>query len=239
MTDSQDRTSAAGTQAADLSGRRLVVFDFDGTLSDTRPYIIKTAIKVLRDHGIPEDQLDPANVGRIVGPAFPGAFAEVFGVSMEEAEAITADYRAIYNYLGLKAWPFFPGVRDLLSALKSQGRLLAVASAKRHGMVVQSLEDNQAQDLFDYVSGWGGGIGGKDQIILDALATLGVKKDDCLMVGDRHHDAEAAAKADVGFVGVTYGGTSDPGEFDQAGALCVVPSVEGLARVLLGPTFVG
>ena len=68
----------------DVTGRALVLFDFDGTLADTVDGICATARTVLRAHGVPEGEL--ARVPQIIGPPFPQAFSLVFGLSEEEAD---------------------------------------------------------------------------------------------------------------------------------------------------------
>ena len=68
----------------DVSGRKLVIFDFDGTLSNTIEGITSTARTVLRAHGLSD--ADMGDLRRIVGPPFPEAFSLVYGFSTEEAE---------------------------------------------------------------------------------------------------------------------------------------------------------
>ena len=76
----------------DVTGRALVLFDFDGTLADTIAGICSTARTVLRAHGIPEEEL--ARVPQIIGPPFPQAFSLVFGLSEGEAAQVTAQAAA-------------------------------------------------------------------------------------------------------------------------------------------------
>jgi len=89
----------------DVSGRRLVIFDFDGTLADTLSGITDTARRVLLERGFDEEGL--GDLSRLVGPPFPQAFRLVYGVSEAEAKAITARYREIYGAGGPKLWPAF------------------------------------------------------------------------------------------------------------------------------------
>ena len=77
----------------DVGSRKLVLFDFDGTIADTLPGITSTARRVLLERGYPEEDL--GDLSRLVGPPFPQAFSLVYGVSADEAKAITARYREI------------------------------------------------------------------------------------------------------------------------------------------------
>ena len=126
----------------DVSGRKLVVFDFDGTLSNTIEGITSTARAVLRAHGLSD--ADMGDLRRIVGPPFPEAFSLVYGFSTEEAEQITDEYRAIYNTLGAEAFPAIPGMADLADSLREAGKVLGVASSKRAAL--QGRRRHEGQD---------------------------------------------------------------------------------------------
>ncbi len=220
-------------EAADVTGRRLVIFDFDGTLANTVPVIVRTARTVLARHGLTDD--DMGDLTRLVGPPFPQAYSLVYGFSEDEAAQITAEYRAIYRTIGPEAWPLFDGIVDLLSRLRAAGRLTAVASSKQMPMVRTALADNKITDLFDLVLGKSSDAeGDKIALIARTLRELGVSADDAVMVGDRHHDVEAAAACGVPCVGVTYGGTGTVEELMGAGAWACADTVEELGRVLLG-----
>ncbi len=217
----------------DVTGRRLVIFDFDGTLADTIAGIISTARTVLLRHGLSEEEI--GDVRRIIGPPFPQAFSSVYGLSEEEAARVTEEYRAIYLNLGLAGWPLYPGVRELLADLRAAGRTLAVASSKRQQLVERAVADNGVDGLFLAVLGKESDAqGDKAATIARVLERAGARPGDAVMVGDRHHDVDAAAACGVPCVGVTYAGTAAAGELEDAGACAVADSVEGLRRVLLG-----
>lgn len=217
----------------DVTGRELVIFDFDGTLADTVDGICSTAATVLRAHGLPEEEL--AKVPLIIGPPFPQAFSEVFGLSEEEAAQVTEEYRVIYKDLGLAGWPLYPGVRELLEDLRVAGRRLAVASSKRQGLVTRAVTDNGVAGLFDAIMGkLTDEQGDKSETIMRAIEATGLTRDDAVMVGDRHHDVDSASVCGVPCVGVSYGGTAAPGELEGAGACAVAGSVDELRRILLG-----
>ena len=217
----------------DVTGRELVIFDFDGTLANTVDGICATATAVLRAHGLPEDEL--AKVPQLIGPPFPQAFSLVFGLSEEEAAQVTEEYRAIYKDLGLAGWPLYPGARELLGDLRAAGRRLAVASSKRQELVRRAVGDNGVLDLFDVCLGkTSDDEADKTATIARAIEQLGLTPADAVMVGDRHYDVDAAAACGVPCVGVTYGGTAAPGELEDAGACAIAGSVDELRRLLLG-----
>lgn len=217
----------------DIASRRVVVFDYDGTLADTKAGIIATATTVLTRWGLPKEDL--ARVGDIIGPPFPEAYELVFGLSHEDAEEVTRQYREIYHKKGVEAWPAFPGVVDMLRELKGAGKALAVASSKTADLVRRGLADNDIADLFDVVCAKErDGESTKADAIRAALAALDATPDDAVMVGDRFHDVEAAKACGVPCVGVLYGKTADRAELEEAGAVAVAETVDELRDLLLG-----
>ena len=219
--------------ASDLASRPCVLFDFDGTLADTKSGIVATAERVLRDWGLTDEEIGDA--GRLVGPPFPAAFTEVYGMTAADAEEVTRRYRAVYETLGPETHPLFDGIPELLRALKASGRRIATASAKRQVMVREMLEDAGVADLFDAVVGQTDPTrSDKATLVGQALDALGCAADDAVMVGDRFYDVEGARANGVPCVGVRYGATSAPGELADAGAAVVVDTVDELSRALLG-----
>ena len=105
-----------------------------------------------------------------------------------------------------------------------------------NSLALQSaLEDNGVSALFDVRRGKPSDEEvAKATTIAQVLDDLGLSAADAVMVGDRHHDVEAAAACGVPCVGVTYGGATPPGELEAAGACIVVDTVEELLRALLG-----
>lgn len=215
-----------------LSERTAIIFDFDGTLADTKAGILSTATTVLTDWGVPEADL--ARVEGIIGPPFPNAFELVFGLSHEDAVEVTRRYRAIYGSLGIEAWPAFPGVHELLDDLAHAGRKLAVASSKRSVYVQKALEDNELAHCFAAVRANDDDTHAtKVDAILACLADLGARPEDAVMVGDRHHDVDAARACGIPCVGVLYGNTAERAELEDAGAAAIATTVDELHAVLL------
>lgn len=216
-----------------LSERPCVLFDFDGTLADTKPAIVDTARRVLREWGMTDDEI--ADPGRLVGPPFPAAFSIVYGMSDEDAAEVTRRYRAIYSKLGLETYMLFDGMAELLQSLKAAGRRLAITTSKREETAHTMLADNGVEQLFDVIVGQTDPTrADKTTLLGDTLAALGCSADEAVMVGDRFYDVEGAAANGVPCVGVYLGGTAPKGELEAAGAAACVHSVEGLGKVLLG-----
>lgn len=218
--------------ARELHTRKLVIFDFDGTLANTKPYIVRTATKVLLEFGLKPEEL--GDVGRLVGPPFPEAYSLVYGLSKEDAQRVTDRYREIYASLGPQAWPLFPGVRELLQELHEKGHLTAVASSKRQNVLERSLADDNVLGSFDLVAGKpSDGAVTKAETIAAVLKQLEVPPSDAVMVGDRKYDIEGARACGVAGVGVTYTDGSYVQELVDSGAVALCDSVAELGQLLL------
>lgn len=221
-----------GAPVPPLEERPLVVFDFDGTLADTKARIVETATEVLLGFGLGEDEL--GDVGRIIGPPFPAAFTQVYGLSEADAAEVTRRYRERYAALGPAAWPPFPGIPELLGRLRDAGRSCAVASSKRQSVLERCLADGGIAGSFDVV--WGkqdaDASTSKAETIADAVRLAGARPTQAVMVGDRSYDARGALEAGLPCIGVTYGGTGDLEELAGAGAVCVADTVDELGRAL-------
>ena len=218
---------------ASLSRKPCVLFDFDGTLADTKPHIVATATEVLRGFGLTDDEIGDA--GRLVGPPFPAAFSLVYGLSEEDAAEVTRRYRAIYGNLGPEAYPLFDGVRELLCDLREAGRRLAITSSKNERLVRKALAGTGIDALFDaVVAAHDPKHVGKEHLVASSLEALGCQAADAVMVGDRFYDIEGARANGVASLGVYLGNTAKPGELEHAGATACVSSVADMRRALLG-----
>lgn len=223
----------AASEAASLASRPCVLFDFDGTLADTKRCIVETATEVLLGFGLTREQIGDA--GRLVGPPFPAAFTLVYGLSEEDAAEVTRRYRAIYSKLGPESHPLFAGIRELLDELRAQGRRLAIVSSKNYKLIDAALADTGIEGLFDaVVSSRDPKDVGKQALVTRALEELGCAPHDAVMVGDRFYDIEGACACGVASLGVYLGNTAEDGELERAGATAAARSVAEMRAILVG-----
>lgn len=218
----------------DLTMRRCVIFDYDGTLADTKPCIVRTATKVLLEWGLPAKEVE-SKVDQLIGPPFPQAFTWIFDMSAEDADEVTRRYRAIYRTCGPDAWPFFPGTKELLARLNDAGRLVAIGSSKPQFLIDRGLDDNDAVSLFKTAVGSRpDGVNSKKDAISLVLRELDCAPDEAVMVGDRFHDVDGAAACGIPCIGVVWGNTAPREELEDAGAIAIVKSPDELGSLLLG-----
>ena len=199
----------------DLAARRLVVFDWDGTLCDSMSGIIATARSVLLEWGIAEEDLG------------------YLTLSEADAAEVTRRYRARYEEGEGAGWPLFEGIPDMLEVLHAYGKLVAIASSKRHDLVMRQVRDNGLAEVFDAICGKLADTGdSKEAAILRAVEQTGCSVVDTVMVGDRDLDVIAAGHVGIPCVGVLWGGTAPRAELEDAHAAAVADTVAELEALL-------
>ena len=210
-----------------------VLFDFDGTVFDTVEGITKSIQYALRKHGR-EEPLDRLRC--FAGPPLVDKFMEVFGVDEAEAKALVTDFRERYVPIGVYESRPFPGIRALLEQLRAAGLTLGIATSKPQNMAELLLERSGLKECFDVVVGSSPSLNNekKADIVRKAMSQSGGRPENTVLVGDTKYDALGAAQCGIPCVGVAWG-YAEPGELEAAGALCVVPDPEALARLLTGP----
>ena len=129
----------------------------------------------------------------------------------------------------------YPGIEELIHALKAQGKKVVLATKKPEIFAVQILEKKGLLPLFDYVAGATieDKSEHKDGIVLRAAAALGVEKEACIMIGDMRFDCIGAKLAGIECLGVTYGyGTKE--ELIEHGAIALAKDADELKVMLCG-----
>ena len=197
-----------------------LLFDFDGTVFDTVEGITKSIQYALRKHGR-DAELEELRC--FAGPPLVDKFMEVYEVSKEEAEQLVTDFRERYVPIGVYESSPFPGIRELLEAVRAAGKKTAIATSKPQALAELLLQRAGLRDLFDVVVGSGGGVNNdaKWQIVTRAMELCGSKPEDCVLVGDTKYDVEGAKKCGIPCIGVRWGYAAE-GELEAAGTAAIV-----------------
>lgn len=211
---------------------RAVLFDWDGTVADTRPGIFNSVRYAIRQYGIadkPDDELR-----YFIGPPLYDGFEHVFGVSPELANELTDTYRVYYRDTGIFECTIYDGVGDLLRELHEAGVKTAVVSSKPKEFLDRLVEHFGLAEHLDAVVGpaMDNHNSNKTVLVNQALKELMLLPSTVAMVGDRHFDMEGAKAAGVSAVGVLYGYGSEE-ELCRAGADAICEQVVDLRGYLL------
>ena len=226
-----------------------ILFDLDGTLTESGEGIIKCVQYALEKLGKPEP--DPAKLQYFIGPPLLQSFTQQLSCTKEEAEEAVRIYRERYATIGIFENRPYLGIPEMLEALTQAGLILAVASSKPEHYVNIILKHFDIARYFTTVVGatMGEARTDKKDVITEVLARLNrqaigelwsmpaadrlpVTAADLLMVGDKSHDVEGARTCGVDCVAVSYGyGTEE--ELQAAHPKAIVRSVEELQKLLL------
>jgi phosphoglycolate phosphatase-like HAD superfamily hydrolase len=210
----------------------LVIFDLDGTLTDSAEGIVASFRHALASVGaeVPAGDL----VGRIVGPPMKQTL-DGLGLGERAGDAIAA-YRADYTARGWAMNSLFDGIPQLLADLRASGVRLAVATSKAEPTARQILEHFGLAEHFDVIAGASvdGVRARKADVLARALGQLQPLPERVVMVGDRAHDVAGAAEHGIDTIVVEWGyGASDFRDPHVAEAAAAhVPTVTALREVL-------
>lgn len=218
-----------------MSRPKAALFDFDGTLIDTSPGIIRCAKETGRQMGLllPSDQA----FRFFIGPPLMDSFRKVYGLSEEEAARASDIYRRLYDETDAeKEAEIYPGMLPLLRDARAAGIKLAAASMKREELLVRMMDVYDLTPLFDAIEGAPNppARGSKPDIIRAALRDLGTDAKDSVMVGDSGYDADAAVVTGTPFIGVLWGfGFEKPEDITKYPDASAAASMDDLRRLLL------
>jgi phosphoglycolate phosphatase len=198
------------------SSAQLVIFDLDGTLTDSAEGIVASFLHALAHIGAPVPDGDLA--AQIVGPPMDDTFRSMVGEHAEDA--ITA-FRAEYGTRGWAMNALFDGIEPLLADLRAAGVRLAVATSKLEPTARRILAHFGLDQHFEVIAGASpdGSLKTKVEVLAHALEQLRPLPDRVLMVGDRSHDVHGAAAhgIDTVVVGWGYGRADFADEFSLTG----------------------
>ena len=210
-----------------------ILFDLDGTLTDSKIGITSCVQYALHKLGIEEPDLD--ELEPFIGPPLTDSFREFYGFDDETVQQAVIYYRERFSTVGLFENNIYPGIARMLERMKQTGRRLAVASSKPTVFVKQILEHFEILSYFDVIVGseLDGTRAKKEEVVEEALRQLlcGGNGHDIVMVGDRKFDVEGAKAYGIDSIGVAYGYAAC-GELEEAGADVIVETVEELEKAL-------
>ncbi len=185
----------------------LLIFDFDGTLSDTQKTIVTAKREAATTLGIrmASDAEFISTIGLSAGDGFRKVYPEM---TEEEVANGVKVYRQIFNRVKEEIPPtLFAGVKETLASLKEQGVTLTIASSRNNPSLYLLLERLGIKEYFSYI------VGGDDiehfkphpEAVLKTLADLKVSPERALVVGDMPVDIGMGKGAGTFTCGVTFG----------------------------------
>ena len=213
---------------------RLIIFDFDGTLADTRGVIVRTLQDTVAALGLP--RRTDAECAATIGLPLEGGFAQLCpDLSADVLARCAETYRVLFdrnNTPGLV--PLFPHVAETLRALRARGYTLTIASSRGRDTLTGFVRSLGMEDAFTYVVGADDVTHHKPHAepVLRTLAHFGLDAAaDVWVVGDMTFDVLMGRDAGVRTVGVTYG-NGTRAELEAAGADYVIDDLRQLLHII-------
>ena len=208
---------------------KAILFDLDGTLTDSGEGIMNCAQLALEHYGIHVDNRDDLRV--FVGPPLVDTFYK-FGVPKEELDHAVEIYRSRYIPIGKFENCPYPGIRDLLEKLKSAGHKLYVATSKPETTSIEILEHFDMAKHFDIIAGasFDRSRSSKEDVIAYLLQQCG-DYDEIIMVGDTAFDVIGAKAHGIPTVGVAWG-YGKVEDMKNAGAISISYTMDELFEAL-------
>ncbi|MFT3733645.1 MAG: HAD-IA family hydrolase [Rhodocyclaceae bacterium] len=182
----------------------LIAFDWDGTLIDSTSLIATSLQEAARDLGLAVPTREEAS--HVIGLGLMQAFAWLWpDLEPGRHPALLERYR--YHFLGRdKDVNLFPGVREMLAALRAEGYLLTVATGKARQGLIRALEQAGLTGFFDATRCADETASKPDpMMLLELIEEFDVAPERVLMVGDTTHDLQMARNAGTAAVAVSCG----------------------------------
>lgn len=209
--------------------QKTILFDLDGTLTDSGEGIMNCAALALEHFHIPVPSREEMRV--FVGPPLTHTFRS-FGIPEDQVAEAVRIFRSRYVPIGIYENTPYPGSHQLLQTLKSHGHRLYVATSKPEEMAVTVLRHFDLEQFFTGICGaaMDESRTNKEEVIAYLLEKNGTA-DNMLMIGDTVFDVLGAASHGIPAIGVSWG-YGDPEEMRKAGAVAVAANMEELLNLI-------
>ena len=209
--------------------QKAILFDLDGTLTDSGEGIINCAILALEHFCLPVPTREEMRV--FVGPPLHETFMK-FGVPADKTDEAIQVYRSRYIPIGAFENTPYPGIRELLESLKAEGHKLYVATSKPESMSIKILEHFDLAKYFDQICGATMDTSrSSKEAVIEYLLHQNGRSDNMVMVGDTKFDIIGAKAHGIPGIGVSWGyGTV--ADMEAAGAVHIVHTPQQLLETL-------
>ena len=212
----------------------LILFDVDGTLTDSGEGITKSVQYTLEKYGIIEPDL--SKLQKFIGPPLIDSFAKYYGFSKEESIRARNIFNERYQPIGWMENRPYDGVTEVLDQLYEAGILLGVATSKPESVANKVLEYFDLKKYFKIIcaapdNGLNGEKAGRIKAAMEEAKALGCEVKNPIMVGDTRFDVLGAHECNIPCVGVTWGFCME-GEFEACNTDYIVDTMAQLLELI-------
>lgn len=208
--------------------KQAIIFDLDGTLTDSQHGILEGVRQTLSAMDLPH--LGEEALRSFLGPPLFVSFKRHFSLSDDQIMLAQQHYRDYYHKTGYFLNKVYPGIRSLLHTLKQAGFWLGVAT---HKPLTPTLKILESFDLLRYFDEVAGPLSGEhpDPSKAELIRRANPHRLPAVMVGDRATDIQGAIENNIQGIAVLYG-YGNMEEFKQVGCSSFAYAVEDLYPLL-------
>ncbi len=183
----------------------LLIFDWDGTLSDSAMHIVDCMQRAARALGLAE--CSAANIRNMIGLGLQEVIQRLYpGITSGQQRELIQEYREEYLLRNWRVTPLFAGARQTLEQLRDAGYHLAIATGKSRRGLECELVEHDLQDLFVLSRCADETLSKPNPLMLQEILTDYNASADCaLMIGDTEYDLQMAANIGMAALAVSYG----------------------------------
>ena len=211
----------------------VIIFDFDGTLCDTRSNIIVAFRATMERLGL--EMRDEATCGATIGLTLRDGFKSMYPTLDDVAIDNCVDtYRQIFAERREELMPeLFPGVKATLEELHKRGHRMTIASSRLTDSLLLFMRHHAIDHYFEYVVGSDSVSHHKPhpEPALKTLAELKIEPSEAIMVGDMPVDIAMAHNASIRAVGVSFGNATHE-ELTEAKADWIIDDITKLLEII-------
>lgn len=186
--------------------KRYLLFDLDGTLTDSAEGICRSVIYALEQFGIAVE--DEQSLRAFVGPPLLDSFQKYYGFDREQARKAVEYYRVYFKEKGLLENRVYDGIKEVLQELNRRGFVLMVATSKPEVFARRILAHFDLDGEFAFIGAatLDESRSRKDAVIRYVLEENHLEDlSQVVMVGDRDQDILGARANGLDSIGVLYG----------------------------------
>lgn len=223
-----------------MNNFKYILFDLDGTITDSGEGITKAVQYALKYFGI--DVKDINELRKFVGPPLRDSYMKFYNFDEESATEGIRVFREYYVEKGMYENLLYTGIVDVLKNLKKNNKELIIATSKPEVHAKKILEHFKIDKYFTIIAGadFEETRVKKGDVIKYALNNLqkslnngeSLDLSQVIMIGDREHDIIGAKENDLKSIGVLYG-YGDVIELTQARADYIAKTPQDILEILL------
>ena len=212
---------------------KVIIFDFDGTLCDTRSNII-IAFRATMEH-LGLEMRDEETCGATIGLTLRDGFKSMYpDFDDAKIDYCVETYREIFAERRKELMPdLFPGVKETLEALHKRGYRMTIATSRLTDSLMLFMRHHGIDHYFEYAVGSDSVTHHKPhpEPALKTLAALNIAPSEAIMVGDMPVDIAMAHNAGIRAIGVDYGNATRE-ELEAAEADWIVDSITKILEII-------